>query len=333
MTPERNAPALTRRDAPASTQRRTRSRRNRLVAFATVCAGAAIAVVATTGLAAALPTSQPAAGSRAVVFASNTTASASLAAITADARRAMDHGRTALDDAATVSTDIALSGLDIGVDTSIDTSGLESALGRLSDLDVIPVMLLPGVTDAASSQTAALAGRVTVLRSALEGAQAAKAAADAAAAAAAAEAQRQAEEAAAEAQRQAEAQAAAAAAADSGAGSGGSASAPAVGPVDPGSAQGIAKDMMASQYGWGDDQFACLVALWDRESGWNYQAYNRSSGAGGIPQALPASKMSSAGADWATNPATQIAWGLGYIAGSYGTPCDAWGHSESTGWY
>jgi SLT domain-containing protein len=77
--------------------------------------------------------------------------------------------------------------------------------------------------------------------------------------------------------------------------------------------------MAAANYGWGDDQFACLVSLWNKESGWRVNAAN-SSGAYGIPQALPGSKMASAGADWETNPATQIAWGMGYIAGRYGTP-------------
>jgi septal ring factor EnvC (AmiA/AmiB activator) len=101
----------------------------------------------------------------------------------------------------------------------------------------------------------------------------------------------------------------------------------------PSGAQATAQSMMASRYGWGSDQFQCLVSLWDRESGWNYQSYNAGSGATGIPQALPGSKMASAGSDWATNAATQISWGLGYIAGSYGTPCAAWGHSESSGWY
>jgi hypothetical protein len=104
-------------------------------------------------------------------------------------------------------------------------------------------------------------------------------------------------------------------------------------PSNPSGAQAIARDMMASQYGWGGDQFGCLVSLWNKESGWNANAYNASSGATGIPQALPGSKMASAGSDWATNPATQIAWGLGYISGSYGTPCAAWAKSESVGWY
>ena len=101
---------------------------------------------------------------------------------------------------------------------------------------------------------------------------------------------------------------------------------------DPAGAQDIASGMMES-YGWNQDEFNCLVSLWDRESGWDASAYNASSGAGGIPQALPASKMASAGADWATNAGTQIAWGLGYINGRYGTPCGAWAHSESSGWY
>lgn len=101
----------------------------------------------------------------------------------------------------------------------------------------------------------------------------------------------------------------------------------------PSGAQATAQSMMSSKYGWGSDQFQCLVSLWNRESGWNYQSYNSSSGATGIPQALPGSKMASAGSDWATNAATQISWGLSYIAGSYGTPCAAEAHSESSGWY
>lgn len=98
------------------------------------------------------------------------------------------------------------------------------------------------------------------------------------------------------------------------------------------SAQAIAQAMMAS-YGWGEEQFSCLVNLWNRESNWNYQAMNASSGAYGIPQALPGSKMSSVASDWQTNPRTQITWGLGYISDRYGSPCGAWAHSESTGWY
>ncbi len=103
--------------------------------------------------------------------------------------------------------------------------------------------------------------------------------------------------------------------------------------LTPAGAQETARALAASTYGWGDDQFSCLVSLWTRESGWSYAAYNASSGAAGIPQALPGEKMAVMGADWQTNPATQIAWGLAYISGSYGTPCAAWGHSESYNWY
>ena len=110
------------------------------------------------------------------------------------------------------------------------------------------------------------------------------------------------------------------------------AGAPAVGVPNPGSAQAIAYTMVTAR-GWGQSEFDCLVALWNRESHWNVYSNNTSSGAYGIPQALPGSKMASVGADWATNPATQITWGLGYITGRYGTPCGAWGHSQSSGWY
>lgn len=86
-------------------------------------------------------------------------------------------------------------------------------------------------------------------------------------------------------------------------------------------------------YGWSEEDFYCLVLLWNKESNWRVNAENRSSGAYGIPQALPASKMASAGADYLTNYKTQINWGLGYISGRYGDPSNAWAHSQSTGWY
>lgn len=100
----------------------------------------------------------------------------------------------------------------------------------------------------------------------------------------------------------------------------------------PASPREIASGLLGS-YGWDSGQFSCLEALWTRESGWNPAAENPTSGAYGIPQALPGTKMASAGADWRTNPRTQIAWGLGYIRASYGSPCGAWSHSESYGWY
>lgn len=85
--------------------------------------------------------------------------------------------------------------------------------------------------------------------------------------------------------------------------------------------------------GMGDAEFQCLNNLWERESNWNYKADNPSSDAFGIPQSLPGSKMASIAPDWETNPQTQILWGIGYISERYGTPCNAWGHSQTVGWY
>jgi hypothetical protein len=103
-------------------------------------------------------------------------------------------------------------------------------------------------------------------------------------------------------------------------------------PPDPGTAQRIAYDLLSS-YGWSPTTyFSCLNNIWERESGWNYLAVNPS-GATGIPQALPASKMASAGADYLTDPKTQIIWGLGYIQGRYGNPCSAWTFWQAHGYY
>lgn len=98
-----------------------------------------------------------------------------------------------------------------------------------------------------------------------------------------------------------------------------------------GTAQTYAAKAVAAR-GWAPSEFSCLVSLWNRESGWNTHAANPS-GAYGIPQALPGSKMASAGGDWQNSYATQITWGLGYISGSYGSPCGAWAHSNAYGWY
>ncbi|MFC0600152.1 transglycosylase SLT domain-containing protein [Streptomyces palmae] len=81
------------------------------------------------------------------------------------------------------------------------------------------------------------------------------------------------------------------------------------------------------------DQFQCFSNIVSHESGWNYRAVNASSGAYGLVQALPGSKMSSAGADWQTNPATQIKWGLNYMNGRYGSPCGAWSFWQANSWY
>lgn len=91
--------------------------------------------------------------------------------------------------------------------------------------------------------------------------------------------------------------------------------------------------VLVAQRRWSGVQFTCLDRLWMKESRWNHRAMNRSSGAYGIPQALPGRKMASAGADWRTNPATQIRWGLSYIKQRYGSPCQAWSHSQRRGWY
>ncbi|HET7762447.1 MAG TPA: hypothetical protein VFL46_08815 [Phycicoccus sp.] len=96
-----------------------------------------------------------------------------------------------------------------------------------------------------------------------------------------------------------------------------------------------AAQAIMGDYGFGPDQWGCLEQLWIGESGWNYRAANASSGAYGIPQSLPGSKMASVGSDWQTNPVTQIKWGLNYIKQSYGTPCGAlnsW-NSRSPHWY
>ncbi|GAA3024243.1 hypothetical protein GCM10017559_57150 [Streptosporangium longisporum] len=90
---------------------------------------------------------------------------------------------------------------------------------------------------------------------------------------------------------------------------------------------------LVSRRAWPHRQFRCLDSLWTRESNWNHRAYNRSSGAYGIPQALPGSKMGGSGGDWRYNPITQIHWGLRYIKSRYGSPCGAWGHFRSSNWY
>jgi len=103
-------------------------------------------------------------------------------------------------------------------------------------------------------------------------------------------------------------------------------------PAPSGSAQSIAESLLGS-FGWSSSQFSCLQPLWAGESGWSVTASNPSTGAYGIPQALPGSKMASAGPDWQTSAATQIRWGLGYIESTYGSPCAAWSHEQADGWY
>lgn len=298
-----------------------------------VCAGLVAGMLATTG--AALPPNTDTQTAAAADHSERI--SAPLSSITAKGAAALVDARNAMAEAREVTADIAASGVDVQASTtSVDTRALSAYADKLVDIDLTPTMLIPALTTDTTAEIQSVRVQTATLRGKLDAAiqkkakeeAAAKAAAEAAAAAQAA-----AEAAAAKAAADAAAAEAAKAEESASSSSPSSASVPSVDVnVDPASAQGIARSMMASNYGWGDDQFSCLVSLWNRESGWRVNAAN-SSGAYGIPQALPGSKMSSAGADWETNPATQIAWGLGYISGRYGTPCGAWNHSESNGWY
>ena len=97
--------------------------------------------------------------------------------------------------------------------------------------------------------------------------------------------------------------------------------------------QAYAYDLVMNQYLWSESDYQALVNLWERESNWNANAHNKSSGAHGIPQSLPASKMSSEGSDYYTNGYTQIRWGLKYIKERYGSPSAAWQHFQNKNWY
>ncbi|MCG7417603.1 phospholipase [Microbacterium sp. ACRRU] len=285
-------------------------RARRTIVTAATCAGVALGLVATTGVAAA-PLSAPGALASPSSVPAVSMMNATFDGVTADADAALTRAQETLADATTVRADIEAAGLPLAVgDTSVDTAALQAATDRLSSTDLMPVLLVPALSQNAASESERVAERIAVLRGSLDDAVAAKAAADAAA-----EAQRQAEAAAAaEAQRQKEA-------------------AEALAQVNtPAGAKEYAATLAAERYGWGADQFSCLESLWTKESGWDYQAYNPS-GATGIPQSLPGSKMATFGDDWQTNAATQIAWGLDYISRAYGAPCSAWGHSQAVNWY
>jgi hypothetical protein len=222
--------------------------------------------------------------------------------LAADAQTAYRDAQSALSAALIVRADVTYTALDLGdADVAISTRDAWSSVELLKDaVSLAPVVVEDRIANARAATTA-IERRTAEVQKVLDEALAAKKAADAAA----------------------EAAEAAAAASARTAAPGTSA----------GEAQAIAARLASERYGWGADQFSCLVSLWNKESGWNSQAYNASSGATGIPQALPGSKMASAGADWQTNATTQIIWGLGYIDGRYGSPCAAWGHSQATGWY
>jgi hypothetical protein len=103
-------------------------------------------------------------------------------------------------------------------------------------------------------------------------------------------------------------------------------------PAVSGSPRQVAQAMLGS-FGWSSSQFSCLDPLWEHESRWSVTTANPGSGAFGIPQALPGSRMASAGPNWQTSAATQITWGLRYVRDTYGSPCAAWSHEQATGWY
>nr|WP_239579178.1 hypothetical protein [Microlunatus panaciterrae] len=104
----------------------------------------------------------------------------------------------------------------------------------------------------------------------------------------------------------------------------------ALGTTDP---REIARQIMRNKFSWGAGEFSCYDSLIKSESNWNIHATNSSSGAYGIPQALPGNKMASVASDWQTNPATQIRWGLQYVRSVYGTPCSAWSFKQGHHWY
>ncbi|WP_307452835.1 MULTISPECIES: phospholipase [Microbacterium] len=290
-------------------------RARRTLVTAATCAGLAFGLVATTGLAVAAPLSLPDASASSFSAPGSATALAgapTLDEVTTGATAARTDAESALSRAEAVRADVTVTALPLSVgDASIDTAALQDAVKRLDSTDLLPVLLVPALSQNAQSEVERLTTRVDEVQASLDQAKAEKAAADAAA-----EAQRQAEAAAAaEAQRQADAAAALARV------------------NTPEGAKAYAAQLMSEKYGWGSEQFSCLSSLWTKESGWNYQAYNSDGGATGIPQALPGSKMASFGDDWQTNAATQIAWGLDYISRGYGTPCSAWGHSQAVNWY
>jgi hypothetical protein len=98
-------------------------------------------------------------------------------------------------------------------------------------------------------------------------------------------------------------------------------------------AKKVAKSILMDEYGFAEKEYKCLNSLWTKESNWNYKSRNKKSGAHGIPQALPASKMNVVSTDWRTNPVTQIRWGLRYISIRYETPCKALAKHKRSNWY
>ncbi|KQR65962.1 hypothetical protein [Frigoribacterium sp. Leaf172] len=298
MPPETpgTTPAPTTRRALATARRRAARRK-----LMTIGSIAAVALVGGTGFA-VYTTSGPATGTTTASHAADVEAQEAAIA-------------ESLSDAKAKSTISIANQVVAATSGKVDTSALETSVAALDDYESLD----PDAVDDRVAHTASTAQ--TVQAAAAEVDKKVKAAAEKKAAEekAAADAK-----AAAEAEAAAEAKAAAEAAAE--------AASLAEGNTVAG-AQATAQRLASSDYGWGADQFSCLVSLWTKESGWNYQAYNANGGATGIPQALPGSKMASAGSDWATNASTQVAWGLDYIDRAYGSPCGAWSHSQAVNWY
>lgn len=287
--------ALRRASAAASARKAVSGRRPRWI-FGTV-AGGVVGLALTAGIVAA-----PAAGAElpdAVADVTTlVTGTEPLEKATDDSAITIALGEDAIAAADAANAAVVAAAVDLGpAPSAVETGDLTAWIGQLGDRASLSDRELTSLEAYAVTETEGVIAETASLQSALATAQEQRAAA-----------QRAAEEAA--------AAAAALAAANT---------------VD--GAKATARQMAAGQYGWGEDQFSCLESLWTKESGWNYKAYNASGGATGIPQALPGSKMASAGSDWQSSAATQIAWGLGYISSVYGTPCSAWGHSQASNWY
>ncbi|WDH79753.1 phospholipase [Microbacterium esteraromaticum] len=232
-----------------------------------------------------------------------------------EAADAVEDGKLALVNAQALNTVVLASEVQPGsVATAVDFVELRSNVNTLSDTDGLSADRVAELTAAVDREADAVQGRTSALQNALATAKEMKVAEDARLKAEAERiaAEKAAKKAAEDARRAAEAQAAA---------------------NTPDGAKATARAMAAERYGWGEGEFSCLVSLWTKESGWDYQAYNPNGGATGIPQSLPGDKMATAGSDWRTNATTQISWGLDYIQRAYGSPCAAWGHSQAVNWY
>ncbi|GAB2743790.1 aggregation-promoting factor C-terminal-like domain-containing protein [Sinomonas soli] len=253
-------------------------------------------------------------------------------------RRAVAPNRSALARAAKKGTDrfgnrSAVVALSLGL--LAVAGGGAAATANSADLARTASVTAPSASAAAQtpspSQPSALAQASSDARAAADKAAADKAAADKAAAAKAAADKAAADKSAAD-KAAADKAAADKAAADQAAAAAAKAAAAAQPVNDPAAAQAYAASRL-SAFGWGQDQMSALVTLWNKESGWSTTATNASSGAYGIVQSLPGSKMASVGADWQTNYKTQIDWGLDYIKKSYGSPANALAFHLAHNWY